>query len=250
MASKLFFLSLVLAVSAFVTAAQTPKVQTTAASAPSSSNYPAEALLAVATVEAHGGSRFKAMKTLVVSGSVDVTTSAIAQAIPATFTTVFAGDKYRIEIMNPIQPLKQVYDGTETTSTIRGGFTLPPINRLGLPLLPRLGETGFILTPLPEAKKKKKGFRVTSPEGYYTDFYIDEKSGLVKGYDSSYTINGRTVTTSVEVDKYRIVNGIHLPERYVQRFDMERLTVYANFKAKEILVDTPLAPDVFTMAGN
>ena len=86
---------------------------------------------------------------------------------------------------------------------------------------------------------------MTSPEGYLTDFYIDEKTGQVKGYDSTYTISGRTVTTSVEIDKYQLVDGILIPEKYVQRFDTEQMTIYATFKAKEILVNTPVADDVF-----
>jgi hypothetical protein len=188
------------------------------------------------------------MKSLVVRGSVDVTTSAFNQAIPATFVIIFAKEKYRFEIMNPFQPVKQVFDGVNTSTTIRGGMTLPPINRLGLPILPMLGEMGFIVTPLPDAKKKKNGFRMTSPEGYYTDFYIDEKTNQIKGYDSSYDINGRIVTTSVEIDKSRVVEGILLPERYVQRIDTEQITIYANFKVKEILVNTAIADDVFSTA--
>jgi hypothetical protein len=205
-----------------------------------------EIALAKQTLEAHGGEKLRVMKSLIVRGSVDVTTSAFNQAIPATFVVIFAKEKYRFEIMNPFQPIKQVFDGVNTSTTIRGGMTLPPINRLGFPILPMIGETGFIITPLPEDKKKKKGFRITSPEGYYTDFYLDEKSNEIKGYDSSYDINGRVVTTSVEIDKLRSVEGVLVPERYVQRFDTEQLTIYANFKAKEILVNTAIADEIFS----
>lgn len=209
-------------------------------------SFASEKALANQVLEAHGGARLKAMKTLVIRGSVDVTTSAIIQAIPATFVMILAGDKYRIEVNNPFQPFKQVYDGVSTASSIQGGLTLPPINRLGFPLLPRIGDAGFIITSLPENKKRRKGFRITSPEGYFTDFYLDEKTNKVKGYDSTYEIGDRTVTTSVEIDKYRIVEGIAVPERYVQRFDTERMTIYATFKAREILINTPVVDDVFT----
>ena len=210
--------------------------------------FEAEIALAKLALNAHGGEKLRAMKSLIVRGSVDVTTSAFNQAIPATFVVIFAKEKYRFEILNPFQPIKQVFDGVNTSTTIRGGMTLPPINRLGLPVLPMIGETGFIITPLPSEKKKKMGFRMTSPEGYYTDFYLDEKTNQIKGYDSSYDINGRKVTTSVEVDKMRVVDGVLVPERYVQRFDTEQVTVYANFKAKEILVNTEIADDVFSTA--
>lgn len=203
--------------------------------------------LARSAFNAHGGEKFKNMKTLVVRGSVDVTTSALAQAIPATFATIFAGDKYRLELNNPFQPVKQIYDGNQTFSNLQGGFTLPPLNRLGLPLLQRVGEKDFVISALADGKKKKKGFRITAPDGFYTEFYIDEKTNQIKGYDSSYEINGRSVTTSVEIDKYKTVEGVVVPEKYAQRFDMGQLTAYADFKAKEILVNSEVADEIFVM---
>lgn len=222
------------------------KVPAAISAAPKS--FAAEIELAKLALAAHGGDKLKTMKTLVVRGSVDITTSAITQSIPATFVTIFSGDKYRFEIANPFQPLKQVFDGITTSSTIRGGFTLPPINRLGFPLLPHVGQQGFVITSLPESKAKKKGFRLTSPEGLYTDFYLDEKTNQIKGYDSTYEIQGRSVTTSVEIDKYRVVDGITIPEKYAQRFDTEQLTIYANFKAKDIVVNSEITDSIFSLA--
>lgn len=212
-------------------------------------DFAAEKELAKQAVLAHGGEKLTKMTSLVVRGAVDVTTSAMNQAFPATFVTIFAGEKYRIEIANPFQPLKQVYDGTQTSSSLRGGFTLPPINRLGFPLLQQIGKQGFVITSLPDTKKKLKGFRITSPEGFATDFYLDEKTNQVKGYDATYEIDGRTVTTSVEIDKCRLVEGVLVPEKYAQRFDTEQITVYANFKAKEILVNSPIEDAVFSTVG-
>jgi len=226
---------------------QTTKTQLPVAVVTPAKNFDPEKALAKLALEAHGGTKLKAMKTLVIRGSVDVTSSVIAQAIPATFVTIFSNEKYRFEIDNPFQPLKQVFDGIQTSTSIQGGFTLPPINRLGFPLLPRIGDASFIITSLPEGKKKRKGFRMTSPEGYFTDFYLDEKTNQVKGYDSTYQMGGRTITTSVEIDKMKIIDGITVPERYVQRFDMERMTVYADFRAKEILINSAVADDVFSL---
>lgn len=205
-------------------------------------NAPLE--LAKAALAAHGGDNFAKMKTLDVRGTVDVTVSTFPQAIPATFAIIYAGEKYRLEIANPFQPLKQVYDGQQTFSSI-SDFNFPPINRLGLPLLPKIDEKDFVVSALPEKSKKKKGFRITSPEGFYTDFFIDEKTGQVKGYESSYTFDDRQVTTSVEIDKFRTVEGVVIPEKYSQRFDLGQITVYANFKAKDIVVNSPIADSVF-----
>jgi len=205
--------------------------------------------LANAAIAAHGGDKFRQMKTLIVSGAVDITTTAITQAIPATFATIFAGEKYRIEINNPFTPFKQVYDGEQTSSTLKGSFTLPPLNRLGFPLLAKVGETGFTVSALPAEKKKKNGFRISASDGFYTDFYLDEKTHQVKSYEASYDINGRTVTTTVEIEKYRVVDGITLPEKYAQRFDTEQMTIYADFKAKDISVNKDVADNVFTLAA-
>lgn len=229
----------VIALTAAVAAQKTTTITAT------EKTFTAENELAKKAVAAHGGDKLTAMKSLVIRGSVDVTTSAIAQAIPATFVTIFSGEKYRIEINNPFQPIKQTFDGTQTSTTIRGGFTLPPINRIGFPILQQLGKQGFVITSLPETKKKK-GFRMTSPEGIATDFYVDEKTNEIKGYESSYEISGRTVTTAVEIDKCRLVEGVLVPEKYAQRFDTEQLTVYANFKAKEILVNSAIEDGVFS----
>jgi hypothetical protein len=201
---------------------------------------------AKAAFNAHGGDKLKRMKTLIIRGSVDVTTSAITQSIPATFSTVIAGEKYMIDIQNPFQPLKQVFDGVQTQSSIRG-FSLPPVTSLGFPLLPKLGDPGYVVSAIPNSGKKKKGFRMTTPDGFYTDFFLDEKTGQVKSYESSYEVNGRTITTSVEIDKYRTIDGIVIPERYAQRFDLGQMTAYANFKAKEILVNAAVEDTVFSL---
>ena len=120
------------------------------------------------------------------------------------------GEKYLLEVLNAIRPFKQTFDGEQTTSSIPN-FLLPPVTRLGFPLLQKIDEKGFTVAALPEKSKKKNGFRVTSPEGYYTDFFVDEKTGEVKSYEASYEMYGRSVTTSVEVDKFRVVEGVKVP---------------------------------------
>jgi len=201
------------------------------------------ATLSKAAFEAHGGAKLKTIKTLVIRGGVDVTVQ--TQALPGGFSTVISGDKYILDIQTPFQSLKQTFDGTNTVSSING-ITLPPVTSLGFPLLPRMGDAGFVVGSLPEEKKKKgKGFRLTAPDGFYTDFYIDEKTSLIKSYESAYEMNGRKFTTSIDVDKFRIVDGITIPEKYSQRFDLGQLTAYANFKAKEILINSPIDDAVF-----
>lgn len=242
---KKYFVFLTITIFSLGVCAQT--VQTNSANAASTSvTVDADALaLAKSAREAHGGDKFKNMKTLVIRGTADVSATP-SQTIPATFAFVYAGEKYRIDITNPLQPLKQIFDGEQTFSSING-FSFPPINRLGMPMLQRFDEKGFTVSALPEKLKKKRGFRITSPEGYYTDFLLDDKSGQIKSYQSSYDVNGKIVTTSVDIDKVRNVEGVVVPEQYAQRFELGTLTIYAAFKAKEILVNTKVQDDVFAI---
>jgi hypothetical protein len=69
----------------------------------------------------------------------------------------------------------------------------------------------------------------------------------VKSYKSSFEVSGRNVTTAVEIDKVRTIEGVIVPERYAQRFELGSLSIYVDFKAKEILINTPIADDVFVL---
>jgi hypothetical protein len=209
--------------------------------APAATNAPLD--LAKATLAAHGGDKLKNMRSLVMKGSVDLNVS--NQALPGAFSTAISGEKYYFEINNPVQPLKQIYDGRQTYCSIQG-FSLPPITSLGFPLLPKIGDAGYPITPL-DAIKKKKGFRITTPDGFYTDFFVNEKTGQIKGYESSYDVGGRIVTTSVEVDEFQTIDGIIVPKKYSQRFDLGQITAYANFNIKNILVNSTIEDSAFAI---
>lgn len=249
---NLTIFTLIFAFAAFGVSAQTeqkPKKnekENTVATTTAVSKTASPMEIAKAALAAHGGDKLKNMKTLVVRGTAEVSGSPTT-TFPATFATIYSGEKYRLEITTPFQPFKQTFDG-QTTASSMAGLSLPPLNRLGLPLLPRIEDKDFKVSELPEKSKKKLGFRITSPEGFYTDFFIDEKTGLVKSYESSYEFNGRSITTSVEIDKLRDVDGVIIPERYAQRFDTGQIVIYSDFKAKEILVNSAVADDVFSIA--
>ena len=231
--------------SCFAQADKDSKVKATVASSPTATSPAAD--LAKAALAAHGGEKLRGIKSLVLRGSVDVTTSMFPQALAGTFAMVFAGEKYRLDLNNPVQPISQVFDGVNTRTTIQNGFELPPINRIGFFMLSKVGDKTFPISPLPAESKKKNGFRITSPEGFYTDYFVDEKTGQLKGYESSYDMNGRIITTSVAIDKCRLVEGILVPEKFSQRFDLGQLTAYADFKAKDIQVNTEIANEIFTI---
>lgn len=202
--------------------------------------------LAKAALAAHGGDKLKQVKTLVMKGSVDLNVS--NQLMPGTFSSAISGEKYYFEITSVVQSLKQIFDGQQTYSSIPG-FMLPPINSVGFLVLAHIGDTGYKVQVFAEGKKKGKGFRVVSPDGFYTDFLVDEKTGQVKGYESAYELaDGRVITTSAAIDDVITVEGLTLPKKYSQRFDLGgQISAYASFKVKDILVNPQMADNAFAI---
>lgn len=213
--------------------------------APTSSD-PTLLELAKITLKAHGGEKLLNAKTTVLRGSAEITAPGTNQTLPASFALVIAGEKYRFDIQSAFFNFKQVSDGVNTNSSMPG-VSLPPMNLVGLSMLPKIETSGFLISSLPEKLKKKKGFRLTSPEGYYSDFIVDEKTSIVKSYESSYNYNGNTISTSVDIDKYKEVDGVLVTEKFSQRLDFGQISAYASFNAKNILINSEVTNDVFTV---
>lgn len=203
--------------------------------------------LANAALAAHGGDKLKKLTSIVVRGSVNM--NVFGQSLPGAFSMAIAGDKYSFALNATVQSFTQIFDGERTYSSTRE-YSLPPMTSLGLPLLQRIGDPGITVSPLDAGKGKKSGFRITTSEGFYTDFQIDEKTKQINSYSSAFDINGRTVLTAVEIDKCRLVDGVLVPEKYSQRFDLGQITAYVAFKAKDILINSKLDEDVFVFPKN
>jgi hypothetical protein len=201
--------------------------------------------LAKATLAAHGGDKLIKIKNLVVRGTAELSAGTSAQTIPAAFAITISGARFRYDIQSQFFNYKQIFDGQQNYSSI-ATFSMP-LDKIGMELLRKINEKDYTVSALPEKWKKKKGFRVTSPEGFYTDFIVDEKTNQVKEYESSYEVNGDMLTTSVAVDKYREVDGVFINEKFSQRMELSQGTFYANFKAKDILVNSEIEDSVFAM---
>jgi hypothetical protein len=211
---------------------------------PSAAEKEAAVGIAKAALAAHGGDKFKQMKSIVMKGSVDVNIS--NQVLPGAFSIAISGDKYYFEINSVVQSIKQIYDGQQTYSSING-FMVPPPTSVGFAVLARVGDTGYAITPYGDDKKKRKGFRITTPDGFYTDFFVDDKTGQVKGYESAFEVGERLVTTSAEIDSFETVEGVVVPKKYSQRFDLGNLTAYANFNTKDVKVNPPMDENAFAI---
>lgn len=236
---------LVISSSAFAQNGPAPKPSTsekTTASPAAAASSPAE--LAKLTLAAHGGDKLKSMKSMLVRGSVDV--NVMGQALPGAFSTAYSGDKYYFEINSAVQQMKQVYDGKQMFSSV-APFSLPPITSVGFPVIAKIGDSGYVVGPLPEKGKKRNGFRVTTPEGFYTDFIVDEKTSQIKSYDSAFEVNGQVVTTSVDIEECLTIDGLIVPKKYSQRFNLGQITAYASFKAKDIKVNSPMEDSAFAL---
>jgi hypothetical protein len=227
-----------------VSLAATAAAQTSAATPASPADKDAAVAMAKAALTAHGGDKFKQMKSIVMKGSVDINVS--NQVLPGAFSIALSGEKYYFEISSIVQSIKQIYDGQQTYCSING-FMVPPPTSVGFAVLARVGDAGYVVTPYGDEKKKRKGFRITAPDGFYTDFYVDEKTGQVKGYESAFEVNQRLVTTSAVIEQVETIDGVTVPKKYSQRFDLGSLTAYANFNTKDVKVNPEMEATAFAI---
>ncbi|MEZ5306611.1 MAG: hypothetical protein R2684_05620 [Pyrinomonadaceae bacterium] len=202
--------------------------------------------LAKKSLEAHGGDKFKSIQRIYMAGKVDVTASAMNQALPASFVQIVSGDKYRIEVDGGIVKFVQVFDGVATTTSPARGFALPPVTESGILLLRFATKEGYKVGAVPD---KKNGFRIESPAGYITDFFPDKKTGRIKSFEAHYSQGGKDLTTLVEIDKYEESNGVAVPSKFAQRFEGAGMTIYAEYKAATIEVDGDISDASFTVSG-
>lgn len=201
--------------------------------------------LAQAALTAHGGDKFKNAKSIVQIGTASVTVPNSTQTLPVAYKMILAGDKFRFEFNSQLFNFQQIYDGENTYSSA-GGASVPPLGKIGLSVLNKVGNEGYIISALPD-KKKKRAFRVTTPDSFSTDFYLDPETARVVGFEAKFMVGDKETSTSGEHDTFREVDGVTLPEKFVQRFDMALGTIYANFKAKEIMVNSELDSNIFAI---
>ncbi len=218
-------------------AAGAPKIIITAQSTPIE--------LARAAQMAHGGDKFKSLRSISMRGTADASAPGSTQTILSTFYIVTSGDKSRFELNNPMAPFTQVYDGQVLYNSLPQ-IQIPPMSRLGISILQKVEDSGCAVSAIPD-KKKKRGFKITTPDGYATDFYIDAVTGLVDSIEAKFIAQGREVSTAIAFDKFREVEGLRIPEKFSQRLDFGGMSVYASFKAKVILINSELPENTFVI---
>ena len=235
-----------------VSAQEHPSAKTTpAASAPAPAAAPAAVVitpestpleLAKAAFIAQGGEKFRAVQNMVLRGSVSLYPPNSPQSIPGAFSIVTAGDKLRMEIdARPIIVFKQIYDGQQSYSSMPQ-VEVPPLSKFGLPVLSKFDQQGYTVSNIPN-KKKLRGFRITDPDGFATDFYIDATNGRVMEFLLTY--NGLTFGTANS--KFKEVEGVLIPFSFSQRFEMPQGAFFAEYSVKEVKLNQTLGEDAFAI---
>ncbi|MEP6718350.1 MAG: hypothetical protein ABJB21_04365 [bacterium] len=198
--------------------------------------------LARAALAAQGGEKFKALKSMVLRGSVDLYAPNSTQSIPGGFIIVVAGDKVRMEIdARPAVSFKTIYDGQRSYSSLPG-VDFPPASKFGLPLLGKFDQPGYAVAAIPD-EKKLRGFSIADADGNVTNFYIDTTTGRVIKFLIPY--NGYKFGT--ENKKLKDIDGVMIPFEFTQRLEMPQGAFFAEFKVKDAKLNQPIGDDVFAM---
>ena len=198
--------------------------------------------LARAAVAAHGGEKFRTVKSMILRGSVDLYAPNSTQPRPGGFIIVTAGEKARVEIdASPIIAFKQIDDGQRSYSSLPN-VELPPLGRFGMAVLAKFDQPGFKVTAVPD-KKKQRAFRISDADGYATEFYIDPATGRVM----SFLINYQGYVFGTEHKKFKEVEGVLVPSSFSQRLEMMQGAFFADYNVKDIKLNNPLGDDVFAI---
>jgi len=212
----------------------TPAVAITATTAPLD--------LARAALAAQGGDKLKAVKNMILRGSVDLYAPNSTQSIPGGFVIVTAGDKLRSEVdARPAISFKQIYDGQTSYSSLPG-VDMPPLTKFGIGLLMKYDQAGYTVSAIPD-KKKMRGFRIADAEGHITDFYVDVATARVMSYSIPYS--GYTFAT--EIKKYKEVDGVQVPVNFTQRLEMPQGAFFADYNVKDVKLNNQIGDDVFVI---
>jgi hypothetical protein len=199
--------------------------------------------LARTALNSFGGEKFLKMKSLVLSGSADLYAPGSTQSMTAKFVWVQYGDKYRLEIQSPLFSFRQITDGYRSYTSVPG-MEIPSQNRYGIPVLRRYNDAGFLVTPLPD-RKKMHAFRITDPDGYATDYFVDAETGRLMSYES--TMMGHKL--GVEHRTFKDFDGILVPMAFTQRLAVPNGDFFAEFKVKDVKINQEIQADVFEIPG-
>ena len=195
--------------------------------------------LARVAYAAQGGDKFRNLKSMVLSGSVDLYAPNSVQSLPGKFVIVTAGERSRIEIQSAVFTYRQISDGAQTYTSVPQ-MELPAPSKYGINVLMKFNQPGYTVSALPD-NKKQRAFRISDSEGNATDFYLDSETGRVM----SFLIPYQGYVFGVENKSLKEMDGVLVPTSFVQRLELPQGAFFAEYKVKDIKLDQPIADDVF-----
>ena len=195
--------------------------------------------LARAAFNAQGGEKFRNLKNMMLTGSVDLYAPNSTQSLTGRFGMIVAGDKLRQDVQSAIVSFQLIYDGEQSYSSMRG-MQLPPLTKFGIPVLAKFDQPGYTITALPD-KKKERAFRITDAEGNGTDYYVEAATGRVRRFEIPY--NGMTYI--FEYRGFRELDGVLVPTGFAQKLAAPQGDFIAEFKVKEVKLNQDLPADAF-----
>ncbi|HEY0006342.1 MAG TPA: hypothetical protein VGB17_16290 [Pyrinomonadaceae bacterium] len=202
--------------------------------------------LARAALAAQGGEKFRNLKSVVVSGSVDLYAPNSTVPVAGKFAMVLAsGDRYRLDVVSPVVKFMQIHTGQQSYSSIPNIQTPNP-SKFGFGVLTKFDQQGYVVSALPD-KKKLRAFRITDPEGNTTDFFVDPATGRVM----SFSVPFQGGTFGFENKTFKEIDGVLVATSFTQRFETQQGAFFADFKVKEkdIQLNIALEDDVFAIPG-
>lgn len=215
-------------------AASTPTAAITAQSTPQD--------LARAALAAHGGDKFRNVKSLVLTGNVNFYAPGVPQPIPGKFAMTTRGDKIRVDLdASPLMMFKQIYDGKKLYSSTPA-VPLPPPDKFGLAMLGKYDQTGYTVAAVPD-DKKLRGFSIADAQGNTTKFFIDPATGRVMKY--VFDFGGYTFEN--ENQKLKEVEGILGTYGFTVKIETPQGPYVAEYSVKDIKVNQEIGDDVFAI---
>ena len=213
------------------TSASTTRILITSATAPMD--------LARAAYAAQGGDKYRDLKSMLLTGSVDLYAPNSLQSVPGKFAIVTAGERSRTELQSVVFNYRQISDGTRTYSSV-AQMELPPPNKFGISVLMKYNQPGYVVTALPD-DKKLRAFRITDPEGNATDFFIAADTGRVMTFVVPY----KGLTFGMDFKSFKEVDGVLVPSSFTERLEMRQGAGFADFKVKDVKLNPEIADDMF-----
>lgn len=186
------------------------------------------------------GDKYKELKSLVLIGTVELYAPNSTQSLSGKFAMVLAGDRLRIDVTAPLLSFQQIFDGRNSYNSLPNTPPLPPPSTFGLPVLLKFDQAGYKVSAMPDLKKKR-GFKITDPEGNATDFYVDPATGRVV----SFLTQRSGYTFAVENTKLKEVDGVLVPYAFSWRLEMKQGAAFAEYKVAEAKLNQAIGDDVF-----